>query len=94
VTVESRRLTDFPGESSVSYIHDGLGRMRNKVLNPSAPADGDFTWYRYGAGFDRIGRYAAGTDTGTVWDIGAATRTYVGAAAYIDGATPYRTDLV
>lgn len=65
--------------------YDGLGKRRLKLLNPGASTDADNTWYRWDAGWNMIGEYAAGTDTGTTFDIGALTRWYQGKAAHADG---------
>ena len=47
--------------------------------------DADRTWYRWDAGWNVIGEYAAGTDTGTTWDVGALARWYQGKTAHADG---------
>ncbi|MFM1918558.1 MAG: hypothetical protein RLZZ303_192 [Candidatus Hydrogenedentota bacterium] len=75
----------FPGEADVNFQYDGLGKRRMKLTNPSAPTDADRTWYRWDAGWNVIGEFAAGTDTGTTWDVGALTRWYQGKAAHADG---------
>jgi RHS repeat-associated protein len=66
----------FPGEEDVAYNYDGMGKRRVKVFNPSAPTDADHVWYRWDAGWNMIGEYAAGTNALTTWDIGALTRHY------------------
>jgi RHS repeat-associated protein len=68
--------SDFPGEEDVAYQYDGLGKRRLKLVNLSAPTDADYTWYRWDSGWNMIGEYAAGSNTGTTWDVGALTRHY------------------
>lgn len=78
--------TDFPGEGDVAFNYDGLGKRRNKLNHVNGVySDADWTWYRWDAGWNMIGEYAAGTDTGTEWDAGALTRWYQGKAAHADG---------
>jgi RHS repeat-associated protein len=78
--------TTFPGESSVAFQYDGLGKRRLKLQLPSGGyTDADFTWYRWDAGWNMIGEYAAGGNTGTEWDVGALGRWYQGKVAHADG---------
>jgi RHS repeat-associated protein len=77
--------SDFPSEADVAFQYDGLGKRRLKLVNISAPSDADYTWYRWDAGWNMIGEYAAGTDAGTTWDVGALERWYQGKAAHADG---------
>jgi RHS repeat-associated protein len=70
--------TTFPGESSVAFQYDGLGKRRLKLQLPSGGyADADFTWYRWDAGWNMIGEYAAGSDLATTWDVGLPMLTYI-----------------
>jgi RHS repeat-associated protein len=68
--------SDFPGEGDVAYNYDALGKRRVKLVNLSAPTDADYTWYRWDAGWNMVGEYAAGSDTSTEWDVGALERWY------------------
>jgi RHS repeat-associated protein len=68
--------SNFPGEAGVAFNYDGFGKRRLKLVNISAPTDADYSWYRWDAGWNMIGEYAAGSNTGTTWDVGALTRHY------------------
>jgi YD repeat-containing protein len=55
----------FPGETGVQFMYDGLGKRRFKL-----PEGGDFTWFRWDAGFRLLGIYGEGSDPNSIYDVG------------------------
>ena len=80
--------TNFPGETTTSYLTDSLGKRRAKFVIPNInnPATWTVSTYRWDLGWNVV------SDATTGWDIGARTKTLVHAGmstlAEIDGTNP------
>ena len=75
--------TDIPDEAGVSYMYDGLGKLRFKDLD----ADGaDKEWYRWDLGWNMLAKYD--DDNGAFWDIGTLNMSMVGKRAVNFGSNP------
>ena len=75
--------TDIPDEEDVSYMYDGLGKLRFKDLD----ADGaDKEWYRWDLGWNVVAQYA--DDNNAFWDIGTLGMSFTGKMALSVGSNP------
>ena len=70
--------TNFPGESSLAYNYDGLGKRRNKLVGGT-----DATWWRW-AGWSIVSDYDGGT-VQTDWDPGTRQLGYIPGLAQFTG---------
>ncbi len=81
-----KRVSTFPGEEQqIDYLYDGLGKRRNIVVN-YGQVDQAITWYRW-IGSNESAQYTEGTDSSTIWDIGARTHSWYNGAE-VQGANP------
>jgi RHS repeat-associated protein len=77
--------TTFPGEETVAYQVDSLGKRRLKALEPDSYDPDNWTWYRW-SGMSVVSEYAGATGSSTI--IGTRERSYVGGLAQVEGANP------
>jgi len=76
--------TNWPGETDVSYMYDGLGKRR--IVYPDFNGSGEMTWYRYGLGWKAIAQYE--DDDTAFWDIGGRTKSYLPGLGEVTGTNP------